>query len=188
MRNATFATMLAASAVAVLVGGCGGTAPTLTVTDAFVVERAASGGQAVVHVRVKADNPTTEPLAMWAIVYNGGGGSNAPSAVERWTQATAPAGGSVAFELPLVTGAPESGSSALNISGRVAYVPGGRFRELLGELNVPLPSTTFSGTVNVDWAAAPVAPPAHRAGEVRTAAVLDAGPMKAVDTLPPLKK
>lgn len=184
MRNATPATLLAALSATVLIGGCVGTAPTLTVTEAFIAERSPSDGSTVVRVIVKAENHASEPVAMWAIAYTGAG---APGGVERWAQATAPAGGTVSFELPVVAGANQSGSSPLAVSGRVAYVPGGRFRELLSELSVPLPSTTFSGSVDVDWSA-PVRPPATlRVGTARTAIVLDHGPARAVDTLPPLK-
>ncbi len=184
MHNAMTATMLAATCSAALLGGCAGTAPTLTVTEAFIAERSASDGTAVVHVVVKAENRASQPVAMWAIAYNGAG---APGGVERWAQATAPAGGTISFELPVVTGALGSGVSPLVVSGKVAYVPGGRFRELLNELNVPLPSTTFAGTVDVDWSA-PARPPAPlRVATARTAVVIDHGPGRAVDTLPPLK-
>ena len=185
MRTAITATFFALAAAALV--GCSGTPPTLTLTEAFVAERAtgSEGASAsVVHVVVKADNPTSEPLAMWAIAYAGASGSGG---VERWAQATAPAGGSVAFELPVVvTGA--AAGSPLNISGKVAYVPGGRFRELLSELDVPLPTTTFAGSVNVDWSASPRPAAALRPATVRTAVILDPGPARTADTLPPLKK
>lgn len=75
----------------------------------------------------------------------------------------------------------------ISVSGKVAYVPGSRFRELLNELDYPLPTTTFSGTLPVDFAATPRVAAALRPGTVRTAAITDRGPVKAVDTLPPLK-
>ena len=180
MRTAFLAPVLLA---ALALGGCSGTAPSLTLTEAYIAERAADGGPVVVHVVVRADNPTPEPLAMWATAYS----AASSGGVERWAQATAPPRGTVVFEIPLVVGAGEGGSS-LSVSGKVDYVPGGRFRELLSELDVPLPSTSFAGSVPVDWSAAPRAPGPLRVGGVRTATVLDPGPPRAADTLPPLRQ
>ncbi|HYD00375.1 MAG TPA: hypothetical protein VEB22_04045 [Phycisphaerales bacterium] len=180
MRTAFFA--LSFIFTAGLLGGCSGTAPTLTLTEAFVAERAPDGGgPVVVHVVVRADNPTSEPLAMWATAYSGASGGG----VERWAQATAPARGSVVFELPVVVAA--GAASPLAVSGKVDYVPGGRFRELLSELDVPLPSTSFSSSLPIDWSAAPRTATSMRAGAVRSATVLDPGPPRSADTLPPLK-
>jgi hypothetical protein len=183
MRNRALAT-LALIPLAILTA-CGGTPPDLTLTEAYVAERSDAG--TVVHVTVNARNTTSEPLAMWAIAYTPGGEGTAPGSISRWTQATAPAGGSVAFDLPVVVTSSPSGTSSVSVAGKVAYVPGNRLRELLSELDYPLPTTTFSGTLPVDWSAAPRTVEALRPGTVRTAAITDRGPVKAVDTLPPLK-
>lgn len=183
MRNRALATL--ALAPIALLTACGGTPPDLTLTEAYVADRSDAG--TIVHVTVNAKNTTNEPLAMWAIAYTSGGEGAATNSISRWTQATAPAGGSVAFDLPVVVTSSPSGSAPISVSGKVAYVPGSRFRELLNELDYPLPTTTFSGTLPVDFAATPRVAAALRPGTVRTAAITDRGPVKAVDTLPPLK-
>lgn len=187
MRNATRATMSLFAAAALLGAvGCNGTPPTLSITDAFVAERTDAG--TVVHVIVKAENPTKDALPMWAIAYSGGGDGRKSGSIDRWVQATAPAGGSVAFELPVVVTGQAAGTSLVEISAKIEYVPGGKLRELLSELDYPLPTTTFSGTTNVDWSAAPRPPAVLRIGTVQTAQIIDRGPAGAIDTLPPLKK
>lgn len=162
-----------------LLSACSSTPPALTLTEAYVAER--SDAATLVNVVVKATNPTTDTIPLWAIVYANVTG--APDAVGRWTQAAVPAGGSISFEIPVVISGPAAVSS-IDIRGNVEYVPGGRFRELLTELGIPLPDTNFSGTVPLDTQ--PRTPLPTRPGQVRTAVVLDPGPIKAVDTLPPL--
>jgi hypothetical protein len=165
--------------------GCGGTAPVLTVTEAYVAERSESG--TVVHFVVKAQNVTLDPLPMRAIGYTPSAQGAPVGKVDRWAQATAPPGGTVIFEIPVAVPSPAPGSSTVSVAGKVAYVPGGHFRELLGEIDLPLPTTDFAGTLPIDWTAAPRPAPTFRAASVRTGVITDRGPIKAADTLPPLK-
>ncbi|MBY0308642.1 MAG: hypothetical protein K2Q09_07865 [Phycisphaerales bacterium] len=178
--------LLLTLAPAAAVAGCIGSPPSLTLTRAYVADRTDAG--AVVNVVVHATNPTGDPLPMWAMVYSPGADA-VPGPVERWAQATAPPGGAVEFELPVVMRPQADGRSTVTITGTVSYVPGGKLRELLSEIDVPLPSTGFSGSVPVDWAAPPPSPakPPMRTGAVRTAVVTDRGPTRTFDTLPPLK-
>lgn len=168
-----------------LLAGCGGTAPVLTVTEAYVAERSEAG--TLVHVVVTAQNLTLDPLPMRAIGYTPSAQGASVGKVDRWTQATAPPGGTVTFEIPIAVPAPAPGSSTVSVAGQVTYVPGGHFRELLGEVDLPLPTTDFAGTLPIDWTAAPRAAPTLRPATVRTGLITDRGPIKAADTLPPLK-
>ena len=168
-----------------LMAACSGTPPELSVTQAYLAER--TDATTVVHLTVSAHNPTPEPLAMWAVAYTPGGSGVPAGSVNRWTQATAPAGGTVTFDLPVVVTGSPSGVSPVTVAGSVAYVPGSRLRELLNELDYPLPTTGFNATIPVDFAAAPRATTALRPGTVRAATITDRGTVKAVDTLPPLK-
>jgi len=183
MRNRVLKALLIPAAA--LLTACSSQGPNLTLTEAYVGDRSDAG--TLVYVVVKAENPTPSPLAMWAIAYTAGGEGAVGGNISRWTQATAPPGGSVSFDLPVVIAGPASGASTVSIAGKVAYVPGGRFRELLNELDVPLPTTGFNGTMPIDLAAAPRPVAVLRPATVRTATVTDRGPVKAVDTLPPLK-
>jgi hypothetical protein len=158
----------------------------LKIDEAYVAERTETGGGALVHVVITARNPTSDPLPMRAMLYSPAGPGVSHAQVERWAQATAPPGGAVTFELPVAV-ATIPGSSTLSVSGDVTYVPGGRLRELLGEIDVPLPTTGFSGTVPIDWNAQPRQAPTLRPATARTGLVTDRGPLKAADTLPPLK-
>lgn len=181
MRTRALA-ILALAPVAIL-AACSGTPPTVELTEAYIADRSDAG--TVVHVVVKAQNPTDRPLAMWAVAYSAGGEGAAKGTVGRWAQATAPAGGAVTFNLPVVVSG--SNASSISVAGNVAFIPGGRFRELLNELDYPLPTTSFSGNLPVDWSAAPRAVEALRPGTVKTATIVDRGTVKTVDTLPPLR-
>jgi len=184
MRNVSTSRTVLPVAAAAILGGCAGPGPDFTLQQAYVTQKTET--DALVRVVVKADNPTQAPIPMWAIGYSGQEAGAGKDHVERWTQATVPAGGSISFELPVVVPAQATGSSTLGVSARVAYVSGGKLRELLTELDYPLPTTTFSGSVPIDWNAPVVQPVPVRVGSVRTAIVLDPGPVKPVDTLPPL--
>ncbi|MFT3683334.1 MAG: hypothetical protein QM783_00160 [Phycisphaerales bacterium] len=174
--------MLIPVSAALLLGACGGQAPQLKIDEAYIAERTETG--AVAHLVVTAHNPTLDPLPMRAMAYSTGGAGLSHGEVERWAQATAPPGGAVTFEIPVAV--VPNGSPTLSVSGKVAYVPNGKIRELLGEIDVPLPTASFSGTVPIDWNA-PLRPaPTLRPGTARTALVTDRGPIKAADPLPPL--
>lgn len=178
MRTLTVCAALVAALSLTGLGGCGGTAPTLTVTDAYVAEPGAEA--TLVHVVIDATNPTPQPLALWAMAYDASTGAGA---AQRWAQASVPPNGSVRFEVPVVVAG--AAGQTVSISGKVDYVPAGRIRELLSELDVPLPSTGFGGSVAVA-SQRPASPPGARTGQVFTARLVEPRPLNAVDTLPPL--
>ena len=165
-----------------LLGACTGSPPTFTVAEAYVAGKTDAG--TLVNIAIDAKNTSGDPIPLWQLNYTVDmPGHSAKGTVSRFAEATVAAGSTVRFEIPVTTNA--AGNVPLNLHATVAYVPGGRFRELLTEVGIPLPTTSFNGgtTVNLDESPRAAAGTPFR---IATAKLVDSPPRKPADTLPPL--
>lgn len=175
--------LLTLPALALLAACSGTTPPSFSVHEAYVASKTEAG--TVINVVVDARNPTNEPMPLWNLDYSADLSGAAVAPVSRWTQATVSPMSTVRFELPVVTTAAATGSQPLNLRAIVGYVPGGRFRELLTEVGVSLPTTSFTGQAMVNLDETPRVPTA-KPGRITTATVIEKPARSAADTLPPL--
>lgn len=137
MRTATMAML--GSALGAALGGCTlHPGPALSVEDVMV--RRDGGEGAVLVFRVRAENAGEEPLPLGPARYELTlDGSRAHAGM--WlAQATAPAGGSITFDLPAPVEAdslPAPGERvAYTLSGSVDFVPPGVLAEALFDANI----------------------------------------------------
>ncbi len=140
--------------VLVMMGGCSSTiAPKLRVTGAQVTER--SDEAVVVSFTMELTNPNTQPLPLRDFNYSLSVDGKSVFHAIRSAELTLPQGTRSTLILPAVVSLAQwnGGSGALHtlrVSGQLSYSAPGALAEVLLDMHFPPPSTSFSGSAEVD--------------------------------------
>jgi hypothetical protein len=127
---------------AVLLGGCGTTkSPEFAMRGAYM---SSEGGSQTLRIVMEGSHENTfaVPLKQMSYRVQAGGQS---FTVERKADVTLEPGQKIRFELPVTPPPAMNPGDSISIAGSTQYVPGDKLRELLSELGLPLPQTSFSG-------------------------------------------
>lgn len=156
VRPASFALVLL---LGLLAGGCGYSAPKLSVSEAHATERTPDGLAMVFTIEARNDNTDALPLrnVEYSLELNGkrvfSGTRSAEATIRRL--------GTQSFSLPAVVNLPAnpgfeslSGPAQYRLVGSVQYVTPGQLAEVLFDAGVRVPKVGFSGDGQIDFSAA----------------------------------
>lgn len=142
-------------------GGCGLTAPRLTVTDVHAAEVEPTGK--VIMIVVEAQNLSNDALPLRDATYSLSLNGRRVFTGKRSPESTLRMFGAQKISLPVALpreGVPPAGIAKYEVSGSVVYLPPGRFNEILYEYGLLRPTTSFRGTGEIDLSALPPMIPA----------------------------
>mgnify|MGYP001272880491 CR=1 FL=1 len=153
MKTRPLACSLLALAFA-LVGCSGARAPSLSVSEVYVVERTSEG--VAVEFVLDAENPNTVELPLRQVFYSLSVDGRRVFSGERSAEATLRRDGSQQIRLPAVVplGTGEAtlrGARPYRLHGTLRYVTPGAFAEAMFEAGLNRPSVSFSDSGTIDF-------------------------------------
>lgn len=153
--------VLLGGALGCTLGGCGLTAPRLTVTDVHASDVEPTGK--VIMIVVEAQNLSNDALPLRDATYSLSLNGRQVFTGKRSPESTLRMFGAQKISLPVALpreGVPPAGIAKYEVSGSVVYLPPGRFNEILYEYGLLRPTTSFRGTGEIDLSALPPMIPA----------------------------
>jgi len=134
--------------------GCSSTQPPkMQVTGARVIDR--SEEAAVISFNMELTNPNTQPLPLRDFTYSLSVDGQTVFQAKRVAELTLPQGEKSTLNLPAVVPFAELSSDfdlphTYRISGQLSYTAPGALAEVLLDMHLPPPSTSFSGSAPLD--------------------------------------